>query len=64
MSDAQRKEGEGDDAFVTIRMSRELVAILSSGWSQPVRLLLAPSVSGNPNEHELIATRHECEKRS
>lgn len=39
-------EGVGPDAFVTVRVSREMLAILSDGWSPPVRVRISPDASG------------------
>lgn len=49
-----RREGEGLDAFVTVKVSRELLAILSEHWSVPVRIKIFPPVA--PDTHyEMMA---------
>lgn len=53
-------EGEDRDAFVTVRVSRELMTMLQSGWSDPVRIMIADNP--NANHVEMIAIKHECEK--
>lgn len=57
----ERKEGESDDAFVTVRVSRELLAMLLNQWSAPVFLMIIQPPPGN-DHYEMIVAGHECEK--
>lgn len=60
MSD-ECKEGEGDDAFVTVRVSRELLAMLLNQWSAPALLMIIQPSPGN-DHYEMVVANHECEK--
>ncbi len=52
------QEGVGEDAFVTVRVSREMLALLSDGWSPPVRVRIDPLLEDGTT-HTMTAMRHE-----
>lgn len=56
------QEGEGDDAFVTVQVSRELMAQLQT-WSNPVRIMVIPPIPGEDN-HQMLFELYECEKNA
>lgn len=55
------QEGEGDDAFVTVQFSRELIEQLELKPSEPVTVMIIPPSIAR-DHYELIATRHKCER--
>lgn len=45
--------------FVTVQVSRELLAQMTQGWSPPVQVRIEPpAVAGG--HHEMVARTHEC----
>jgi hypothetical protein len=56
-------EGVGPDAWVTVRMSAELMQLLSKDWSAPVQIMVRES-GESTHTHEMITRTHECGSRA
>jgi hypothetical protein len=49
-----------DDDYVTVRLSKDLVQLLSKDWSAPVQVMVRES-GQSTHTHEMITRTHECE---